>query len=916
MDYRVLGSFEAQAGDEPISLGGFKQRALLALLVLNANEVVGRDRLIDDLWGDHPPETAVQSVQVYVSRLRKLLPDDTLLTRPAGYLLAIEPDTLDLRRFERLLADGREALAGNDADNAARVLREALELWRGPALAEFAFEPFAQAEIGRLEDLRVTAVEERIEADLALGRHADLIGELEALIAEHPHRERLRGQLMLALYRSGRQVEALGSYQQAREHLREDLGIDPSHDLQTLYKQILNQEQVLTLAAQPRAPRTNLPASPNRLIGRAAESAAISALILGHEMRLLTLTGPGGTGKTRLALEVAHEIAEHVPGGVFWVSLAPVRDASLVLTSVAQALEVSEAPGEQLVDTIASRLLGKRSLVVLDNAEHLLPEIATQVALLRDGCPTLSLLVTSRERLRLKGERVRSVPPLEKDEAVDLFLTRAADAGVELAATPAVGELCERLDELPLALELAAARTVVFSVEQLLERISERLDLLKGGRDTDPRQQTLRATLDWSYRLLTPQEQRLFRAMSVFPGGTTYEGAAEVGDADPDTLQSLLEKSLLRRRDTGLDPRYWMLETIREYASLRLDATRGARETRRRHAEYCLALAERAAHDLAQGDASRWRWLERLDADLPNLRAMLKWLEHEEEDGQRVRAAAALWRYWVVRDAAEGLPWLQSAAMLGTEDDARGHLLHGLAVIAMRLGMLDVAQEAALERADWHRLRRDERGYADSLVLAGGVATDLGNFVEARSSLETAAEYARDAGDRTILAGALTTLGYVALREGEYDEAIERSLEAAPLWRDLNRDDQVPVTLINLSSAFLAKGDIDAARATLHESLQLAVALGNSDHIAYCLDGLAAVGAADGDAHRAALLLGVADTIRKGTGTTRESYEREIFERTQATARETLGDAYDSAVAAGRGLKLEDAVAYALAENR
>jgi tetratricopeptide (TPR) repeat protein len=281
-----------------------------------------------------------------------------------------------------------------------------------------------------------------------------------------------------------------------------------------------------------------------------------------------------------------------------------------------------------------------------------------------------------------------------------------------------------------------------------------------------------------------------------------------------------------------------------------------------------------------------------------------------------VRAAAALWRYWVVRDAAEGLPWLQSAAILGTEDDARGRLLHGLAVIAMRLGMLDVAQEAALERADWHRLRRDERGYADSLVLAGGVATDLGNFVEARSSLETAAQYARDAEDRTILAGALTTLGYVALREGEYDEAIERSLEAAPLWRGLNRDDQVPVTLINLSSAFLAKGDIDAARATLHESLQLVVALANRDHIAYCLDGLAAVGAADGDAHRAALLVGVADTIRKGTGTTRESYEREIFERTQATAREALGDAYDSAVAEGRGMTLEHAVAYALAENR
>jgi YVTN family beta-propeller protein len=255
MQYRVLGPLEVRDSEESLPLAGAKQRALLALLLLHANQVLSRDRLIDELWGEEPPATAVQSVQVYISRLRKLLPPDTLLTRPPGYLIEVEPEELDLRCFERLLGEGHQALAAGDAERAAHVLHEALELWRGPVLAEFAFEPFAQAAIGRLEDLRLAAVEERIEADLALGRHADLIGELEALIAENPHRERLRGQLMLALYRSGRQAEALEAYQAARRALVDELGIEPSAALQRLEKQILTQDELLETPARQLPPR-------------------------------------------------------------------------------------------------------------------------------------------------------------------------------------------------------------------------------------------------------------------------------------------------------------------------------------------------------------------------------------------------------------------------------------------------------------------------------------------------------------------------------------------------------------------------------------------------------------------------------------------------------------------------------------
>src|SRR5712692_11117613 len=256
LDYRVLGPLEVRDDDRSLPLAGAKQRALLALLLIHANHVLSRDRLIDELWGDEPPETAVQSLQVYVSRLRKLLPSDTLLTRPPGYLLEVEASDLDLQRFERLLAEGHEALAQGDAGRASDVLHDALALWRGPALAEFVFEPFAQSEIGRLEDLRLAAVEERIEADLALGRHADLIGELEALIAENPHRERLRGELMLALYRSGRQAEALETYQAARRALVDELGIEPSAALHRLEKQILTQDNELDTPPRPQAAGT------------------------------------------------------------------------------------------------------------------------------------------------------------------------------------------------------------------------------------------------------------------------------------------------------------------------------------------------------------------------------------------------------------------------------------------------------------------------------------------------------------------------------------------------------------------------------------------------------------------------------------------------------------------------------------
>ena len=350
------------------------------------------------------------------------------------------------------------------------------------------------------------------------------------------------------------------------------------HDLgEHRFKDLTAPERVYQLGDQPFPPlrslyRTNLPVPATPFLGRERELAKVVDLLARDDVRLVTLTGPGGVGKTRLALQAAAEASERFPDGVYWVQLSPLRDAGLVLPTIAQALDLTEQPGRSLVQTLVAVLATKRIVLLVDNAEHLLPEVAGELAALLavDG-PTL--LVTSRERLQLRAEHLYPVPALEERDAVALFVTRAAALDVSVGPSAAVAHLCERLDELPLALELAAARTPLFSVEQLLDRVGQRLDLLKGGRDSDPRQRTLRTTIEWSHDLLSPSEQALFRRLCVFVGGCSYDAAERVCGADPDTLQSLIDKSLLRRRDVEFGSRYWMLETIREYAAERLDAS-------------------------------------------------------------------------------------------------------------------------------------------------------------------------------------------------------------------------------------------------------------------------------------------------------------------------------------------------------
>src|SRR6266545_681647 len=509
--FSLLGPLSVTLDGAPIALGGQKRRALLAVLLLDANHVVSRDRLIDALWGEEPPDTARNTIQVYVSQLRKLLPEGVLETAAPGYKLVIEPEAVDLFEFMRLSEEGRTALGTGDAAGAADALRAALALWHGAPLADFAWEPFAQTEIVRLEELRLAALEDRIEADLSLGRHGQLIAELERLVAEHPLRERLRGQLMLALYRSGRQADALAVYQRARRTMVDELGIEPGESLRRLERSILAHDPSLNAPQAGATSPRRVPTPPTPLLGRERELAALADLVRNEDTRLVTLTGTGGIGKTRLALELVRRLAPEFHNGSAVATIATLRDPALVTRAILEALEIPEVgrdPEEELIRVLKDSEL----LLLVDNFEQVLPA-ARNIARLLEAAPALKLIVTSRAPLHVAAEREFPVPPLAEDEAAELFIARAQAANPDFALSEqnaaAVAELCARLDGLPLAIELAAARTKLLPPTALLSRLGNRLELLTGGRrDAPQHQQTLRMTLDWSYDLLDPDAQR------------------------------------------------------------------------------------------------------------------------------------------------------------------------------------------------------------------------------------------------------------------------------------------------------------------------------------------------------------------------------------------------------------------------
>ena len=636
--------------------------------------------------------------------------------------------------------------------------------------------------------------------------------------------------------------------------------------------------------------RTNLPVPATPFVGRKRELEEIAGLLGRKNLPLLTLTGPGGTGKTRLALQAAAEAAEDYPDGITWAPLAPLRDPALLFTTVAQRLELNEEPGKPLTETLATALAGKRTLLLLDNIEHLLPGAAAHVAALRD-LDGPKLLVTSRERLRIAGEQAWPVPPLVELDGVELFTARALAVDPSFSATAAIAELCNRLDELPLAIELAAGRTGLFSTDELLERLSERLDL-QGDRETDPRQQTLRATIEWSQDLLAPDEQRLFRSLSVFVGGCTFEAAETVCGADAHTLQSLIDKSLVRKRQTEAGSRYWMLETIREFALERLDAKGETPRLRQLHAECYVALGERESAELhGPGQAAA---LRRLESEHPDLRAAIAWAHAEGRGELALRLAAFLWRFWWVRGLlTEGRRWLDLVLALPVEDleALRATVLEGAAALAWGQADAEQAEARAEEALKLFRRLDDKRGVARALNHLGLVSQERGAYEQARGFFDESGTLARELGSERGYAVAVVNLGGLALIEGDRGRARELSELGLRLHREHDSPDGEAISLLNLGFAALEEGAVDEAREHLDKSCQLFRELGFTEYHSFALEGLAGVAAASGAHPEAARLLGRAEALREVADASLGPFERRLHEATVAEVQEHVDPA-------------------------
>jgi predicted ATPase/DNA-binding SARP family transcriptional activator len=921
-----------------------KQRALLALLLLRRGELVPTSVLVDELWGERPPATAVKTVQVYVAELRKLLGKELIETRPGGYLLRTDSDTIDADRFEELIAGGRDLLAAGETSAVRERLSEALALWRGPPLGEFQYETFARDEIRRLEELRLVALELRLESELALGRHAEAVPELEALIREHPLRENLQRLLMLALYRSGRQADALAAYREARTALLDELGLDPSGSLQQLETAILRHDPALDLAAPPSSTRarTNLPVPTTAFIGRERELDELGT-VLRNGVRLLTLTGPGGTGKTRLALQAVAAAADAFPGGVWWVPLASLRDPRLVLSSVALALGVPEQPGRALEETLIDVLSGGRMLLLLDNLEQLLPGAAASVAALRDAGGA-TVVVTSRERVRLSGERVYPVAPLAGTEATELFSARTAALGVVSGDADAITELCSRLDNLPLAVELAAARAGLLAPAEMLSRLGGRLDQLRGDRDSDPRQQTLRAAIAWSHDLLDQPERELFAHLAVFTGGATLDAVEAVCDADVDVLASLLDKSLVRRSGE----RVWMLETIREFATEELDADPTADKLRERHASYYLAFAEVSDRELRgpeQADA-----LKRFASDHDNLRAGFEWLL-DRDPPAALGLVAAFWRFeYLHGHLREGRELLSAALERASREptEARASALVGAGLLsywsgdhreslalfreglacARAAGSTGIEIEALANLADDPDLGRKEqtrlgeeaiamaRAYQDRWLLGlvtghyGVLLSRLGETERSTDAVREAYRLCRGVGDVALSAIWANNLGWSALCTGDTVEARARLYDSLELKGLIDNNRDVGTATVNLGWVELLEGDLDLACVRFETAEALARRQGRRGLSAEAIWGFAQLAAARDDPDRATRLGGAASALGTQAGFDPASIP---FARDLEDARTALGEqAWQKAWADGTELDLDAALKLAL----
>jgi predicted ATPase/DNA-binding SARP family transcriptional activator len=893
---RVLGPVEI-ANDEGATVPlPAKQTRLLAALLVAEGRAWEPDELVEAVWSGSPPASARNLVQVYVSQLRKALPAGIeVVTRGHAYAVELDDELLDAKRFERLLDESAAARRDGNAALAASLAEQALALWRGRAYGELAYDDFARTESDRLQELRLVALEERLNAQLALGRHQEVVGEALALATKHPHRERVHELVMLALYRCGRQTEALEHYAAFRASVSEELGLEPGPALNDLQRRILQQDPDLALAADPGELVAALPVPPNPLVGRRRELDELAALLARRDARLIVLTGAGGSGKTRLALEAVRRAAGSYANGAALVDLAPLRDHALVLPTIAHALGIAEA------SDLEAALAPQERLLLVDNAEHL-REAAPHFGRLVAQAPRLTILVTSRAVLHVSGEHVFEVLPLAEEDAVELFVQRARLLEPTFARSdenePDLREICRRVDGLPLAVELAAARIRTLPPHRLRERLDERLALLTGGpRDLPARQQTLRETVKWSVSLLGAREREAFMRLAVFPAGATLEAAEDVCGADLDALGVLVDDHLVQRGDAQEEPRFGMLETVREYALELLGDERAS-------VELALAehFAERADDLVRSGPVERdWRTaVERLDPDVDNIRVALAAAARSEDRELQLRLAGGLWRYWWVRGSpGEGLDWIERALAVaeGPPTEARATALYGAAGLAWTRGDLERAQtlaEAAIPVAvdtgsTWTEL--------SAHTVLGVVANNQGDHERARRHHRRSIELKEQLGIEPAVER--LNLAVVELDAGNNEEAIELFDEVLAWHRQNENPGGIGFALLNRGLAHVNLGAFQAAERDFEEGRACFEQVGFRQQVAHGLQGLAICAAGESRFEEAARLLEQARRELYDIGAVWDLFAQDQLAEAEAQVRAALGHERYEALSAG-----------------
>jgi predicted ATPase/DNA-binding SARP family transcriptional activator len=952
----VLGPLQVRRDQdgEVVDVGSPRHREVLAALVVDAGRVVSTDSLLERVWGDVGRGASTSNLHAVISRLRGRVAqaelDVGISTVSPGYRLDAG-DAVDAVRFQQLLADARTAYDVGDVPGARSGLDAALALWRGPAYADIRL-PFAEVEAARLDGQRLAAWELSIEVDLDLGRLGPALDRLPALVAEQPLREAFRRLQMLALYRSGRQAEALEVYAGLRELLAEELGIDPGPELQELHQRMLEQDRGLrgTTAAPSRAtPAVPTAAAPlwhsevvvpaDELVGRARDVERLRDLLAGSTQRLVTVTGVGGVGKTRLAYAVAEASRDAFPDGVALVSLAPVSDPDLVLPAIGRAVGLTAVEGLDPLDAVAAHLRARRVLVVLDNLEHLLdaaPGVARLVAL----CPRLSVLVTSRTTLRVRGELHHQLAPLalpgesETDPAViagsaavELFVDRArgAQPGLVLDTTTAeaVAGICRRLAGIPLAIELAAARANLMPPDAILEHL-DRVMAGAGARDLPARQRTMRAAIDWSHRLLEPDQQAMLRRLAVFSGGFTLEAVEAVmpdRSGGPDALgllEELVAHSLVvRDTDQSGALRFRLLEPVAQFAAdlLEGEEERAARDA---HLQHFLRLAEET--EPAYRGAGTIEALAVTHREHANLVAAVEWALASDQGDLAGRMTWAMWLFWWLRGhLLEGRRLTQGVLEQEVSGPVRvrAHAVHAAMTFAQ--GDTALARHWCMGVVLARRIG-DLEGEAHNLAGEGLIALAEGHLDEAEVRFVEAVRLTEECG----LGGEwLWTLAHVwqatvRLLLGFPEQA--EPLLAAALAAARRREDPLAIYITLFTSVQVATsaGDLATARAQLEEGIALSIDTGDMANLAYFLEALAVVESQEQGHERVALLHGAATRLRDTVGANVYGYyqpDEHLLADALAASRAHLATSYADVVARGRALGLSGIVALATGDD-